>query len=54
MQPSFPVTLSTEPAVTARAQAIIYRFVTAEAGVQYPDSPYGICGEQSITKIVFL
>jgi len=34
-----------------RAHVIIYRLVTAEVGVQYPDSPYGTCGEQSIAKI---
>ena len=41
MQPSFPITLSTEPALMARAHAFIYHFVTAEAGVQHLDSPYG-------------
>jgi hypothetical protein len=54
MQLSLLITLSTEPVVTATAHAIIYGFVTAEAGLQHPDIPYGTCGEQSIRKIVFL
>ena len=49
----FPITLSTEPAVMARAHAFIYHFVTAMAGVQYLDSPNGTRGEQSVKKRVF-
>jgi hypothetical protein len=52
MQLYFPVTLNTEPAVVARTHAIIYRFLTAEAGVQQPDIPYGTCGERIITNMV--
>jgi hypothetical protein len=49
MQLFFPITLGTEPGIKARDLAIIHRFVAAEAGVQYPGSPYGTCGGQSIT-----